>query len=317
MSILTWPAAPALALNPPPTSITGNYNYQWAFGDRPIGGSQYAEVALNNLTVNYTPGFEASRSVNQTTFNTSGTQTLTVSVTPRDTLPNINLGVRISQDQYVNPTIKSVISPNGAPLYNYNISPNGKEMNIYFDNPTKDTTYTYTITIQLDLQTGVTQLEFMPKVQIETSQPIASGSVTGTSFSGISKDYSTISTMVGGTWTWSINGSITVDWYESLGKIVSFPSYSTANRVYSYNQTFYAYNAPGDTFSNSQVTGNRNWEAGFANTVDTAGQPVTSATISLDTTTQFGWTSPTVAGPPYQWYFGDMPEALWGFGGTP
>jgi hypothetical protein len=213
--------------SPPPTSITGTYNYQWDFGDKPTGVGAYAEVALNNNPVNYTPGFDASRSVNQTTFNTSGTQTLTVSVTPRDALPNINLGVRISEDQYVNPTIESVTSPNGAPLYNSSISPNRHEMNIYFDNPTKDTTYTYTITLQLGLKLGVTLLNFMPRVQIGTSQTIASGPATGTSFSGLAKDYSTSPTTVAGTWTWSIDDSITVDWYESFGKLIRFPGYSS------------------------------------------------------------------------------------------
>ena len=217
--------------SPPPTSITG-YNYQWYFGNLPrSGGGAYAEVGLNNSGT-YTPGFDASRSADKTTFSASGTQTLTVSIIPREVfLQLIFIQIKANEDQYVIPTIESVTSPNEAPLNTIILSPDGHEMNILINNPTKDTPYTYTITIHLDLKPGVMQLEFMPMVGLGTFQTIASGSVTGTSVSRLANDYNSSPTTDVGTWTWSSNESITWNWSEGSYRGVGFQGYSNLSNL--------------------------------------------------------------------------------------
>ena len=127
--------------NPTPTSISGA-NYLWDFGTVSAGSIVMAGVGLNNSSVSFTPGFDASRSVNPTTFTASGTQTLTVNVTPRETLPvpcGISISVNVPEDQYVNATIGSAVtSPNGAPLNDITTTPmNGaSSMIIGIDSPT-------------------------------------------------------------------------------------------------------------------------------------------------------------------------------------
>jgi hypothetical protein len=216
--------------NPGPTTfngpdINGVYHYLWYFGNPiigyPTGGTPWAQVGT--FPAPFMPGFNASRSANQTTFITSGPQTLTVSVTPEENLVlpgGINIGVNVSEDQYINPTIESVTSPNGAPLDNIYPSPDGHSMRILISNPTKAITYIYTITIQLELKTGVTQLEFMPDVHVVSVQSEGNGSVTDTSSVSDTND--------AGTWTWSSDNSITWNWNEVLNKGIYFQSYEAA-----------------------------------------------------------------------------------------
>ena len=80
---------------------------------------------LGTSPVTFTPGFNASRTADQTTFTTNGTQILTVSVTPKEPLlpEGIDIGVNLPENQYVNATIESVTAPDGAPLNTYSISP--------------------------------------------------------------------------------------------------------------------------------------------------------------------------------------------------
>ena len=116
-------------------------------------------------------------------------------------------------------------------------------MNININNPTEDTTYTYTITIQLTLQPGVTQLEFMPGVNVSTYQSVASGSVTGTSVS--------VTLTEAGTWTWSSTDSITWNWNEGLSQGVNFQGYSNMSPSANVNfSTNYKYSVSGDSFTN-------------------------------------------------------------------
>jgi len=180
-------------VNPTPV-ITGSYNYLWAVGTLSAGGSLYTRVGLNNSPVTYTPGFDASVKADKTTFTTNGTQTLTVSVTPRQAFPNgLGIGVNVpGGDQYANAIITSWKLAGGTSTTN-GISTDGSNLNINIPSPTENITYTYTITIQLTLQSGVTQLEFMPGMGV-TSQSIVAGSSTGKSVSN--------TTTGAGTWTW-------------------------------------------------------------------------------------------------------------------
>jgi hypothetical protein len=70
-------------------------------------------------------------------------------------------------------------------------------------------------------------------------------------------------------------------------------------------QTIYAYTPSGDTFINTEVTGNKNWNTGFSGSNVASGkcQSCTNSTLTFD------WKNhaPSTAGPPnYLWSFGDL-----------
>ena len=206
----------------PPNSITGStgaYNYLWDLGTVPTGGGVGGAVRLNNSSITFTPGFDASVSADNTTFTKNGTQTLTVSVTPREALVSGGIGLNVAEDQYVNPTIEWVTPAGGVPT-NPGISNDGKNLFFPINGPTEGTTYTYTITIQVNLQPGVTQLDYMPGVNVNAFTEATGGSVTGTSVS--------IPTTGVGTWTWSSTDSVIWSWAEGIDQTVAFQSYEAA-----------------------------------------------------------------------------------------
>ena len=240
--------------------------------------------------------------MDNTTFTKNGTQTLTVSVTPDETLPNINIGVNVQKDQYVTPTIESV-TPSGAyPSAGSSISTDGSQANINIPSPTKGTTYTYTITIQLILQSGVTQLDYMPSVGV-TSQSIVAGSSTGKSVSN--------ATTEAGTWTWSSDDSITWNWNEVLSQGVSFPFYSISPGANVNFNTNYNYTVSGDSFTDAKVTGNEGWGSGL----NGANTSLNNVTLILAGSTSFSNVNPTptkITGSNYEWDFNTVPT-----GGNP
>ena len=295
--------------NPTPTitGSTGAYNYQWNLGTIPAGGGANVGVGLNNNPVTFTPGFNASVSADNTTFTKNGTQTLTVSVTPDETLPNINIGVNVpGGDQYANATIESVTPSSAYPSASSSpISTDGSQANINIPSPTNGTTYTYTITIQLTLQSGVTQLEFIPGVNVGSYQSEGNGSVTGTSV--IDKNDA-------GTWTWSSTDSIIWNWNAGLSQGVNFQGYSTATISPSANVNFntnYNYTVSGDSFTDAKVTGNEGWGSGL----NGANTSLNNVTLILAGSTSFSNVNPTptkITGSNYEWDFNTVPT-----GGNP
>ena len=207
---------------------TGSYNYEWDFDTVTSGNGDAGVVGLNNSSITFTPGFDASVSPNNTTFTASGTQILTVNVTPEEALISIGISLNLAEDQYFDPTIESVTPAGGVPT-TYGIYPGGKNLYFPINSPAIGATYTYMITIQVNLQNGVTQLDYMPSVLVYAYQSVTSGSVTGTSVSAPANDISSSGTVTQlGTWTWSSTDDIIWNLVEGLGRCVNFPSYETA-----------------------------------------------------------------------------------------
>ncbi|MFQ5878963.1 MAG: hypothetical protein ACE5IZ_02155 [Dehalococcoidia bacterium] len=163
--------------------------------------------------VTFTPGFDASRSVDVTQFSGPDTQTLTITVTPRQVMERLGINVAAPENDLVNAVITSPTSGDDIDL-----SPDGHFLRI---NPTGlplNTPWTITVTIQVTPK--VPNVEFVPTVVVSTwDEPLASGTTTGSSVSH------TVDGM--GTWTWSAQGSYEWQWREQIVRHVDFPSHST------------------------------------------------------------------------------------------
>ena len=74
----------------------------------------------------------------------------------------------------------------------------------------------------------------------------------------------------------------------------------------------FSYLAPGDSFTNGEVTGQVCWRALLANTDDETGAPVNELAVTLESDLAFEWVEEktlTTMGPPtYEWFFGDLVE---------
>jgi branched-chain amino acid transport system substrate-binding protein len=203
--------------------------YEWSFGDVVqdvhIAEQPGAWVGFwsepNPFPVTFTPGFDASRIADQTTFLQSEgtqTQTLTISVTPREEPAARNWGVHVSAPT-LEPLVDAVIQPPSD--VDFALSPDGQMLWMWPTGLEVGVEWTVTVTIQLT--PTVTQVEFMPHVNVGLFETLASGYVEGNSISYPAGD----SADGIGTWTWSATGEgdLGWSWGETLGKSVSFGGY--------------------------------------------------------------------------------------------
>ena len=194
--------------------------YEWSFGDVLEGWwfAKNVSLGFHEDLVSFTPGFNASRSVDKTEFLESGTQTLTITVTPQQLLLDLNIGVRVSEDAYVIPTIILPITGDTGEASEIHLSDDGHELFIGIHEP-QEGSYTYNVTIQVLLKEGISKVDFMPWVSTHSNIEVTSGSATD--------DSSITHSMSGvGTWTWSATGNYDFDWHEIEVGHVRFESYS-------------------------------------------------------------------------------------------
>jgi parallel beta-helix repeat protein len=191
--------------------------YQWHLGDIAQGIQRSVFVGNNHDIDTFSPGFNVTRSVDQTDFTSSGTQTLTIAITPVQSLPNIRLNVNLAEDGYVNPVI---ISPLSDSPDNTNLSSDGKTLFIGINNPETGHTYTFPITLQLNLKSAVDSLEYMPQVVVSSYQYLDYGSAQGNSITH---------TLAGaGEWTWQAAEAIRWNWNEGISRGIVLNSYSAS-----------------------------------------------------------------------------------------
>jgi hypothetical protein len=212
-----WPDP--LTMGPP--------TYEWSFGDILPGQNIDVNVGIPFKGVNvivpgqsgpFIPGFDASRSADNTIFTQTGTQTLTIVVTPRQALPNLNIGVWFIDVRVMNTenVISTITSPTTDDSNGIWLDPGGQNLNIRIENPAPGTTYTYQVIIQVTPL--VPQVEFMPDVGVAWWETlVASGTATGSSFSRTVPEL--------GTWTWSAAGDYSWQWGEGLSRSVGFMGY--------------------------------------------------------------------------------------------
>jgi hypothetical protein len=207
-----WPAP--LIMGPP---------IKWSFGDIPQGQGIGVNVGTPDKGVNvvvpgqsglFTPGFDASRVADKTSFTTMGTQTLSIAITPRQAMPRLDIVVWAGNTGNVISTIISPKTDNSSGIY---LAEGGQNLSINIQNPGVGTTYTYQVIIQVTPL--VPQVEFMPRVGVGWwDVNLASGTATGSSLSRTVPEL--------GTWTWSTAGDYSWQWGEDLSRSISLWGYS-------------------------------------------------------------------------------------------
>ncbi|MFC2069776.1 PKD domain-containing protein [Chloroflexota bacterium] len=150
----------------PPPDTMGPPTYSWSLGDRPVGTRTAVNLGFNQydplsdpFPVWFTPGFDASRTVDVVEFTESGTQFLTITVTPREVKDTINIRINLWPDPIVNTAFSAVDGPEGCSVFQA-----GSMVSIQQKAPVVGNTYVYTVTIEVT--PTVPKIEFIPSVQI-------------------------------------------------------------------------------------------------------------------------------------------------------
>jgi len=187
--------------------------YEWSFGALPQGSQTYKNVRFltpDPFPVTFTPGFDASRTLDKTMFLQSEgtqTQTLTITVTPREAeLLGEYYGWFIvvgADHEYSAPDeydlVDAVIPGAGEDGHLLIMGVNGLELD-------KE----WTTTFEIQVTPKVPQVEFMPCVRIFCFEYIPFATSVGSSVSypvdGV------------GTWMWSAEGSYVWHGDEVLGR---------------------------------------------------------------------------------------------------
>jgi hypothetical protein len=277
-------------MNPNTWTSPAPQTYLWNFGN--VGQNLGVGPNVGLSTVEFTPGFDVNRLITPLIVTSSGTtQTLTLYVTPREDMDQLNINVNVGPDGLVNPTITSPPTGPGT-----NLSPDGRSLGIYITKPTPNDTITRTITINVNLEAGVTSADYMPAVSISNQKNTDSGWVTGSSLpSDAVTDL--------GQWVWSATGNYAWNWWKLFYKNVNLWSTQRNNVWVSFNRSYVA-GVPGDTFTNTEVTGNRSWFANIHNSQDNTNLPVDDPTLTVNTNQQMAATvavSSPPLGPPRPW----------------
>jgi len=185
--------------------------YEWSFTNLEEGTFfWWAAVGFDEAPVTFSPGFDCSRSADQTVFSESGIQTLTIKVTPREEwISEFMVDIVAEEDDNVIPVI----------TYEGTEFPGMPGVFITENEAVVDTEYAYTVTIEVKLKDGVSEVEFMPEVEVDIPTKVSThGTETGSSVSCKSE---------GGTWKWSAaEGTYVWHWKEGIARGVTFPGYS-------------------------------------------------------------------------------------------
>ncbi len=307
-------------------TTTGPPTYVWSFGDVPAGTDRVAYVGSGSLgsptptskggprpigstsgtvvPVTFTPGFDASCSADKTEFSAPGTQTLTITLTPREGTERFGVLINAPENELVNPVITSPTSGDGIELrqegHQLSISPRGLALNA-----------TWTTTVTIRVTPKVPEVEYLPHIAIGWREPLASGTASGDSLSFPVTDM--------GTWTWRAGGSYEWDWTNELRREVCWhpkpaPPVEGNQVEVSFSEHVMGY-FEGDTFTNSELTGLRSFRIStIENTDDKTGAPVKDLRVTLDSDLVFdrvggGDFLTRKMGPPtYEWFYGDLVE---------
>lgn len=187
----------------------GPPTYEWFYGDisedyieyRPHATDAWV-VSLQNID-KLAPGFDASRTFDKTVFTGPGTQTMTVTITPREEgLDRVKLTINTYPQKLVDANITSVNS--GGII---NLAPDGRWLHIQDIPAQLNTPVNVTVTIKVTPK--VPEVEFKPITFVarDLSRPSEDirGTTTGSSFSYTNE---------AGTWTVSAEGDYVWTWED-------------------------------------------------------------------------------------------------------
>jgi hypothetical protein len=185
----------------------GPPTYEWSYGDL-VEKSQYqgyskdANVFFDYYQTTIKPGFDASRSFDKTLFTVPDTQTVTITVTPREEwLEKLGVAVIADENNSVNPAIISYSSTDAEEI---TFTADKHRLGFWFI-PVKLNT-PLTITVTLLVTPKVPEVDYKPQVGIQPERPSEAdmGNIIGSSFSYAMPGV--------GTWTVSAEGNYVWNW---------------------------------------------------------------------------------------------------------
>ena len=203
--------------------------YEWYFGDlveehKHEGWATDVLVGfINQSPVRFTPGLDVSRTFDKTMFTGPDTQTVTVTVTPRDErIKGIEIFVHAEENELVSSTI---ISHSGSGEEQAHITPDGRysEVGTPGMGIPVEPNVPVSITVVIQVNPKVPQVEYKPHVGIKPNMP-------GESYAGTSRGSAVSYANEAGTWTVSAGGSYVWEWAASKVPDYSVTLRKVANR---------------------------------------------------------------------------------------
>jgi hypothetical protein len=187
-------------------TIMGPPVYEWYLGDvvekpEDQGWSWDAFVGFYNSPTEFSPGLDLSRSFDKTIFTTPDTQTMPVTLIPREEwVETVSIFVHTDENDIVNPVIMSISHTGGGEI---KIMEDGHRSGIERIPVKLNTPLSIIYTLQITPK--VSKVEYWPHMGILLYRP-------GVLDSGISSGNSFSYTNEAGTWTWSAEGEYVWHW---------------------------------------------------------------------------------------------------------
>ena len=180
--------------------------YEWYLGDvveepERQGWPWDAFVGLYSSPTRFSPGVDVSRSFDKTVFTAPDTQTMTVTLTPREEwVETISIFVHTDEYDIVNPVIMSISHTGGGETH---IMEDGHRSGI--ERIPVELNTPLIITYELQVTPKVSEVEYSPStgIHLYRSGVLASGTNSGNSVSYTNE---------AGTWTWSAEGNYVWHW---------------------------------------------------------------------------------------------------------
>ena len=215
----------------PVSSVSEGYlipgsRYRWQFPNLDVG-KDFGPTVWFEGSLSFTPDLSASRVMTPSKLAyPGGTQTITLSVTPRETeiaeqMRCISLTVFASEDGSIESSVFSVTWPSmseGGEITHRNQTDEYATCDIA--KPKIGITYTLVVAINIDLKDGIKAVEYKPYAYVRDRVYLPS-------FKTINGSSATSETETG-TWTWKTTSQHTWLCWNSIQKEVEFLSYSRA-----------------------------------------------------------------------------------------
>jgi len=185
---------------------TGPPIYEWYLGNvveepERQGWAWDAFVTLFHCPTRFSPGLDVSQSFDKTVFTSPDTQTMTVTLTPREEwVETISIFVHTDEYETVNPVIVSISHTGGEEI---KIMEDGHRSGIERIPVELNTPLIIIYTLQITPK--VASIEYTPNTGIHLYR---SGTLAGNTIRGNSFSY----TNEAGTWTWSAEGDYVWHW---------------------------------------------------------------------------------------------------------
>ena len=262
--------------------------YSWEFPDiqEDEGFGSHADI---DEIVEVSTGLSVSRSVDQTTFpSTGGTQVLTLSVTPEEPMDRLEVHGRTEVDGLDIATVTSASGP-GIEIYG-----DGRGFRVHIDDPVVNPPepYQWQVTIEigsLPPEYSSIDFEYMPRIDVQNVVFIGNGESDGSNLSGESRSFD--ETTVLGSWTWQATGNYGWRWEQEVVKSVELDGYVDiqCNRVDAGFKTYYRYRTEGNEAVNPTPNQPTHINSHLHNQHDGTGQNVVSPIVDLSTTHPVTW----------------------------